>query len=200
MFVADSAYQADYFVYAGETPADTMKLYCDLTGYAPHFPRWAAGFWQCKLRYESQEDLLEIAREYKRRGIPIDAIVIDYFHWTEQGEWKFDPKYWPDPKAMCNELEEMGIHPVVSIWPTINPASENYQTMSEGNMLVRTENGQYGTFDFYGQQTFIDVMNPKTQKFVWNKVKENYYQNGIRTFWLDEAEPEVHPQQPAHVR
>lgn len=190
MFVADSAYQADYFIYAGETPAQTMERYCDLTGYAPKFPRWAAGFWQCKLRYESQEDLLEVAREYKKRGIPIDAIVIDYFHWTEQGEWKFDPKYWPDPDAMCRELEEMGIHPVVSIWPTINPASENYSEMSESNMLVRTENGQFGTFDFYGQQTFIDPMNPETRKFVWGKAKENYYRHGIKTFWLDEAEPE----------
>lgn len=200
MFVADSAYQADYFVYAGDTPAETMKLYCDLTGYAPKFPRWAAGFWQCRLRYESQEDLLEVAREYRRRGIPIDAIVIDFFHWTEQGEWKFDPKYWPDPAAMCRELEEMGIQLVVSIWPTINPASENYQKMSEANMLVRTENGQYGVFDFYGQQTFIDPMNPETRKFVWSRVKENYYRYGIKNFWLDEAEPEVHPQQPWHLK
>ena len=200
MFVADSAYQADYFIYAGETPADVMKIYCDLTGYAPKFPRWAAGFWQCKLRYESQEDLLATAREYKERGIPIDAIVIDYFHWTEQGEWRFDPKYWPDPKAMVDELREMGIEPVVSIWPTINPKSENYLEMSERNMLIRTENGQYGTFDFYGQQTFIDVTNPDTAAFVWEKVKENYYRYGIKTFWLDEAEPEVHPQQPSHLR
>lgn len=200
MFVADSAYQADYFVYAGETPADVMKTYCDLTGYAPKFPRWAAGFWQCKLRYESQDELLSVAREYKKRGIPIDAIVIDYFHWTEQGEWKFDPKYWPDPKAMVEELEEMGIHLIVSIWPTINPKSENYLEMSENNLLIRTENGQYGTFDFYGQQTFIDVMNPETRAFVWNKVKEHYYRYGIKTFWLDEAEPEVHPQQPSHLK
>lgn len=200
MFVADSAYQADYFIYAGETPADVMKIYCDLTGYAPKFPRWAAGFWQCKLRYESQEDLLATAREYKERGIPIDAIVIDYFHWTEQGEWRFDPKYWPDPKAMVDELREMGIEPVVSIWPTINPKSENYLEMSERNMLIRTENGQYGTFDFYGQQTFIDVTNPDTAAFVWVIVKENYYRYGIKTFWLDEAEPEVHPQQPSHLR
>jgi alpha-D-xyloside xylohydrolase len=194
MWVADSAYQADYLVYAGETPADTMKIYCDLTGYAPKFPEWAGGFWQCKLRYESQDELLEVAREYKKRQIPIDAIVIDYFHWTEQGEWKFDPKYWPDPKAMCDELKQMNIQPVVSIWPTINPKSENYMEMSEGNMLVRTENGQYGTFDFYGQQTFIDPMNPRTAKYVWEKVKKNYYDYGIKNFWLDEAEPEVHPQ------
>lgn len=195
MWAADSAYQADYLIFAGETPADIMKIYCGLTGYAPKFPDWAAGFWQCKLRYESQEDLLEVAREYKKRGIPIDAIVIDYFHWTEQGEWKFDPKYWPNPAKMCRELKEMGIQPIVSIWPTINPKSENYLEMSEGNMLVRTENGQYGTFDFYGQQTFIDPMNPKTAAFVWDKVKKNYYDYGIKNFWLDEAEPEVHPQQ-----
>lgn len=200
LWLSESAYQADYLVYAGETPADVMKIYCDLTGYAPVFPAWAGGFWQCKLRYETQEDLLEVAREYKRRNIPIDAIVIDYFHWTEQGEWKFDPTYWPDPKAMCDELLEMNIRPIVSIWPTINPKSENYLEMSEANMLVRTENGQYGTFDFYGQQTFIDPMNPKTAQFVWDKVKQNYYDYGIKDFWLDEAEPEVHPQQFGHLK
>ncbi|MGG0824597.1 TIM-barrel domain-containing protein [Paenibacillus turicensis] len=200
LWLSESAHQADYLVYAGETPADVMKIYCDLTGYAPVFPAWAGGFWQCKLRYETQEDLLEVAREYKRRNIPIDAIVIDYFHWTEQGEWKFDPTYWPDPKAMCDELIAMNIRPIVSIWPTISPKSENYLEMSEANMLVRTENGQYGTFDFYGQQTFIDPMNPKTAQFVWDKVKQNYYDYGIKDFWLDEAEPEVHPQQFGHLK
>jgi len=195
LWLSESAYQADYLIMAGNTPAEVMKLYCELTGYAPKFPEWAAGFWQCKLRYESQEDLLQIAREYKQRNIPIDAIVIDYFHWTEQGNWEFDPELWPDPKAMCEELKEMGIRPVVSIWPTINPNSRNYERMDEENMLVRTENGQYGIFEFYGQQTFIDTTNPKTRNFVWEQVKKTYYSYGIKTFWLDEAEPEVHPQQ-----
>ena len=194
LWYSEAAYQADYLVYVGDTPAEVMSIYHNLTGSAPRLPEWAAGFWQCKLRYESQEDLLEVAREYKKRDIPLAAIVIDYFHWTEQGEWKFDPKYWPDPKAMCDELRSMGVEPIVSIWPTINPSSENYQEMSEGNMLIRTENGQYGTFDFYGQQTFIDSTNPRTRAFVWDKVKKNYYDYGIKTFWLDEAEPEVHPQ------
>ena len=200
MWVADSAYQADYLIYAGETPAETMKIYCDLTGYSPKFPAWAAGFWQSKLRYESQDDLLEVAREYKKRNIPLAAIVIDYFHWTEQGEWEFDPKYWPDPKKMCDSLKEMGVEPVVSIWPTTNPNSKYYREMNEENMLVRTENGQYGTFEFYGQQTFIDPMNPKTRSFVWDIVKKNYYDYGIRSFWLDEAEPEVHPQQYSNLK
>lgn len=195
LWQADCAYQTDYLILAGNSPVEVMKLYCDITGYAPKFPDWAAGFWQSRLRYESQEDLLEVAREYKRRGVPLSAIVIDYFHWTEQGEWEFEPSLWQDPKAMCDELREMGVQPVVSIWPTINPNSKYYSEMNERNMIVRTENGQYGTFEFYGQQTFIDVTNPQTREFVWDKAKKNYYDCGIKTFWLDEAEPEVHPQQ-----
>ena len=200
MWVADSAYQADFIVFVGDTPKDVMTTYADLTGYSPMMPKWAAGFWQCKCRYESQDILLNVAREYKRRGIPIDAIVIDFFHWTEQGDLKFDPKYWPDPKAMCDELKEMDIEPVVSVWPTISPKSENWREMNDRNMLVRTENGQYPTFDFFGMITFIDPTNPETAKFYWDKVKKNYYSYGIKNFWLDEAEPEVHPQQFANLK
>lgn len=200
LWYAEQAYQIDYLVFAGNTPEELMRTYCELTGYSPRLPEWALGFWQCKLRYESQDELLSVAREYKRRGIPIDAIVIDYFHWTEQGDWKFDPSCWPEPEQMCRELKEMGIEPVVSIWPTINPKSENYREMSEGNMLITNEKGQYGMFDFYGQQAFIDPTNPATRRFVWEKVKRNYYEKGIRTFWLDEAEPEVHPRQLENLR
>lgn len=200
LWQADSAHQADYLVFVGDSPAEVMNKYCRLTGFSPEMPQWAAGFWQCKLRYESQEDLLEVAREYKHRGVPVDAIVIDYFHWTEQGNWEFDPELWPDPAAMCEELKELGIRPVVSIWPTINPNSRNYHHMNDENMLVRTENGQYGIFEFYGQQTFIDPTNPRTREYVWEQVKKTYYSYGIKTFWLDEAEPEVHPQQFGNLR
>lgn len=195
MWVSDSAYQADFLVYAAETPKEVLGIYADLTGYAPKFPRWAAGFWQSRMRYETQDELMEVAREYKKRGIPLAAIVIDFFHWPEQGEWMFDERFWPDPKAMIDELKEMGVEPVVSIWPTTNPKSRYYREMDEANMLVRTENGTYGTFDFYGMQTFIDTTNPETRKYVWELVKEHYYDLGIRNFWLDEAEPEVNPQQ-----
>ena len=118
LWCSESCYQADFLVFSGDTPADVMKIYADLTGYASKFPAWAAGFWQCKLRYEDQEQLLEVAREYKRRGIPIDAIVIDFFHWTEQGEWQFDPKYWPDPAAMCKELKELSFNNIHTILNT----------------------------------------------------------------------------------
>ncbi len=80
----------DYWFVAGDTPAEIEEAYAGATGTAPMMPEYGLGFWQCKLRYQTQEELLEVAREYKRRNLPIDLIVIDYFHWARQGEWKFD--------------------------------------------------------------------------------------------------------------
>ena len=71
-------------------------------------PEWASGFWQSKLRYRTQDELLEVAREYAKRGLPLSVIVVDYFHWTHLGDWKFDPAEWPDPGALAAELREHG--------------------------------------------------------------------------------------------
>ncbi len=170
------------------------------SGRAPMLPEWAAGFWQCKLRYETQEELLQVAREYKRRGLPISVIVIDYFHWTMQGEWKFDPEKWPDPKAMVSELESMGIKLMVSVWPTIDPRSENYAYMREHNYILRGERGVDVVFMFFGPQTYVDTTHPGAREFFWSRAKKNYYDYGIRTFWLDEAEPEMRPYDYDNVR
>ncbi len=192
-WTSDAARQIDYVVMAG-TPAEVAGTLADLTGHAPVMPYWATGFWQSRLRYEAQEEVLSVARRYKELGIPLSVIVIDYFHWTEQGDYKFDPKYWSNPKAMADELHDMGIKLMVSMWPTINERSENYRHMLDNNMLIRTASGSNRVFDFYGQQAEIDPTNPKTREFVWERLKENYIDNGVDCLWFDEAEPEIHPE------
>lgn len=200
MWHVQCAKQIDYVVIAGDTPGEINEKFTAVTGRAPMLPEWAAGFWQCKLRYETQEELLQVAREYKRRGLPISVIVIDYFHWTMQGEWKFDPEKWPDPKAMVSELESMGIKLMVSVWPTIDPRSENYAYMREHNYILRGERGVDVVFMFFGPQTYVDTTHPGAREFFWSRAKKNYYDYGIRTFWLDEAEPEMRPYDYDNVR
>ncbi len=192
-WTSDAAKQIDYVVIGG-TPSAVAGTLADLTGHAPQMPYWATGFWQCRLRYETQEQVLEVARRYKELGIPLSVIVIDYFHWTEQGDYRFDPRYWPDPKAMTDELHDMGVRLMVSMWPTINEHSENYRRMLDENMLIRTVSGSNRLFEFYGPQAEIDPTNPKTREFVWNRLKENYIDNGVDCLWFDEAEPEIHPE------
>ena len=85
---SDCAKTMDYVVIAG-SPREASEKLADLTGHAPEMPEYALGFWQCKLRYERQEQVLEVARKYKELGVPVSVIIIDYFHWTEQGDYKF---------------------------------------------------------------------------------------------------------------
>lgn len=180
----------DYWIVAGDTPAELVESYASVAGTVPMMPEYGLGFWQCKLRYQTQEELLNVAREYKRRNLPLDLIVIDFFHWPYQGDWKFDPEYWPDPDVMVEELNAMGVKLMVSIWPTVDRLSENFDEMMEKGYLIRTERGYRVGLNFEGSTIHFDPTNPEAREYVWGKVKKNYYEKGIRVFWLDEAEPE----------
>ncbi|NEG90017.1 TIM-barrel domain-containing protein [Bifidobacterium aerophilum] len=187
---AQSATQLDYWVTAGNTPRQIESQYANVTGYAPVMPEWGLGFWQCKLRYWNQEQLLEVARGFRQRSIPLDVIVVDFFHWPHLGDFCFDKEFWPDPKAMCDELHEMGIKVMVSVWPQVALKSSNYAYMRANNLLVRAEQGIDVNVMFEEPSQSFDATNPDARKFVWDQCRRNYTDYGVDAFWLDEAEPE----------
>jgi len=187
---AESTKQMDYWVTCGDTPQEISLRYAQATGFPPEMPEYGLGFWQCKLRYWNQEQLLEVAREYCRRGLKIDVIVCDFFHWPRMGDYRFDPEFFPDPAAMVRELQEMGIELMVSVWPQVSLNSENYEEMKQQGLLVRAEYGEQIGMRFVEDSMFFDPTNPRARRYVWEKCRLNYYDQGIRIFWLDEAEPE----------
>ncbi len=181
--------EIDYWVVAGD-PKEILERYTEVTGRAPAFPENALGLWQSKLRYRTQEEVLSVAREYRRRKIPLDVIVIDFFHWVRQGDWAFDPAYWPDVSAMTEELHGMGVRCMVSVWPTVDRKSVNYESMRSRGLLVRTERGAPQCFDFQGDTVIYDATNAEAREYLWTCIKQNYFDKGVDCFWLDEAEPE----------
>lgn len=190
---AKSTKKLDYFITAGDTPAEIEAQYSLATGRTPMMPEYGLGYWQCKLRYRNQDELLAVAREHKRRGLPMDAIVVDFFHWTMQGDFQFEPLDWPDPEAMVKELKELGIETVVSVWPTIDERSKNFGKMADMGYLVNADRGNRNHMTWMGNTVFYDATHPGAQRYVWDCCRENYYKLGIRVFWLDEAEPEYGP-------
>ncbi len=189
----ESTKKLDYYITAGDTPAQIEANYSLAVGRTPMMPEYGLGYWQCKLRYRTQEELLAVAREHKRRGLPMDAIVIDFFHWTMQGDFRFEPLDWPDPEGMVRELKELGIETVVSVWPTIDERSENFGPMADRGYLVSADRGNANHMTWMGNTVFYDATHPGAQRYVWERCRENYYKKGIRCFWLDEAEPEYGP-------
>lgn len=122
-------------------------------------------------------------------------IVADFFHWSHLGDWRFDPAEWPDPAAMVEELAELGVELMVSIWPSVSPLSENYQEMLERGLLIATEHGPPVHADWADKGveahvlvSFYDATNPEARRFVWERARDHCHSLGIRVSWLAGAE------------
>ena len=205
-WVMDATPQLDYVVVAGK-PRDILNEYARLTGFPPVMPYWATGFWQCKLRYATQDEVLAVAREYVRRGLPLSCLVIDFYNWTLGGEWKINLRDFPDPAAMLRELEDMGIMPMVSIWPTVNPNAENAEELRDRGYLITHRRGVEASTIFYDANSsgrvplsFYDATNPEARDYHWARIWEGYGKYGFRSYWLDANEPEFYPTQPDNLR
>jgi alpha-D-xyloside xylohydrolase len=204
---AEQTGEIDYVVFAGPSYADILAGYFHATGLPPPAPAWATGFWQSKLRYRSQAELLGVAREFKRRGLPLSVMVADYFHWTAMGDWCFDPTDWPDPAAMIDELRRMGVVLVVSVWPSVNPDSANYDEMRRRGLLLESVAGMpfFYLFEDAGSKkkvplAYYDPSREEARRYVWGKIEHNYHELGTAAYWLDACEPELQPYAPRNLR
>ena len=132
-WIADETDTMDYWITVAENPKKLVENYTACVGRAPVMEEDYLGLWQCKLRYRTPDEVLSVARKYKELGIKLDVIVIDFFHWPYQGDWRFDPTYWPEDKvkAMVDELHGMGTKVMISVWPSVDKRSENFYEMYE---------------------------------------------------------------------
>src|SRR5258706_2074040 len=119
-WVAEASRQIDYWVTAGD-PRQILSRYADVTGHAPKLPPWATGFWQSKLRYRTQQELLDVAREYQRRAIPVSVIVVDFFHWTALGDWRVAPPQGAHPRPLAGPPPATGTPGSGSRSPPVPP-------------------------------------------------------------------------------
>lgn len=195
IWTAECTEKLDFWIVAENTPKDLVREYANVTGKAPSMPEYAMGFWQSRLRYWNQEQLLCVANKYKEKQIPLDIIVCDFYHYPTLGDMKFDSELFPDPKGMVDELKAMGTQLMISFWPHTEIKSDTYREMKERNLLAETD-GELFHCDLFGTTAFFDMSNPETVEFVWEKCKKNYYDYGIHLFWLDEIEPTLSRKSP----
>jgi alpha-D-xyloside xylohydrolase len=178
---AEAADAIDYYVFYGPSIDRIIQLYRGMTGQAPLFGRWAYGFVQSKDRYRSARELLDIAAEYRERGVPLDFIVQDWFWWQRQGDPQYATSYlgpWPDVPNALSKLHDENVHAMLSVWGKLDPSSHNYQEMKRLGLLVPGA-------DIY------DATNPAARDYYWKNLVGIKFAEGWDGFWLDSSEPEI---------
>jgi alpha-D-xyloside xylohydrolase len=179
--------RVDYYFIYGPEADQIIGRYRELTGEVPLFGRWAYGFWQCKNKYQSQQELETVAAKYRSLHIPVDNIVQDWFWWKTMGEMKWNEKY-PDPQGLINKLHDEHFHLMVSVWPYFRPGSAVYDEFDKKGWFV--EKTKVGGFHPLGQALY-DATNPEAQKQYWANVNTALFQKGVDAWWLDTDEPET---------
>ena len=190
---SDVADVIDYYFLYGPDFDKIIASYRDLTGQAPLFGKWAYGFWQCKNRYKSQEEILGVAKKYRDLHIPVDDIVQDWFWWNRKGEFVFNKNY-PDPKGMIDQLHSQNFHLMISIWPFFEPGSANYDYMQSKGWFI--DKFKYAKPPYHTDAMAVyDATSPEARKFYWDQVNKGLFSIGADAWWMDTTEPETEGQE-----
>jgi len=177
----------DYYFFYGPDFDRLIADYRELTGAAPLFGKWAYGYWQCKNRYDSQQELLAIAQKYRDLHIPLDNIVQDWFWWNTMGEPVFNKNY-PDPKGLIDALHKINVHLMISVWPYFRPGSPVYDDMDKrGFFIDKTVAPSFHPV----AQALYDPFNPEARKYYWNLMNNALFKIGADAWWLDTTEAET---------
>jgi len=177
----------DYYFIYGPDFDKIVAGYRELTGAAPLFGKWAYGFWQCKNKYQSQQELLGVAHKYRELHIPVDNIVQDWFWWTTKGEFIFNKNY-PDARGMIEDLHRNNFRLMISVWPYFDPGTPTYADMDRrGYFIDRTKVAAYHP---QGMAVY-DATNPDAREYYWNLMDKALFQIGADAWWLDTTEPET---------
>jgi alpha-D-xyloside xylohydrolase len=182
-----------YFVY-GPDMDRVVAGYRQITGQAPMMPRWAFGLWQCRERYKTQQESLDVLAGFRSRGIPMDNIVQDWFYWKadQWGSHEFDTNRFPDPAGWIRAIhEKYHAQLMISVWPKFSPATENFQALRARGFLYEPNLGE-DIIDWVGHpDTFYDAFNPEARKLFWMQVDRELFRKKVDAWWMDASEPDM---------
>jgi alpha-D-xyloside xylohydrolase len=195
-FTSDIGRAIDYYFVAGTNQDDVIAGYRELTGKSVMLPKWAYGFWQSRERYRTQKELVDIVKEYRKRRIPLDNIVLDWNYWPEDawGSHDFDKSRFPDPKRMVDEVHALNARVMISVWPKFYPATANYQELDAAGFIYR-KNVEEGFVDWIGKgykNAFYDPYSKAARDIYWRQVHEKLGVLGFDAWWMDATEPDPH--------
>ena len=174
----EADHQMDYYFIAGENFDQIIKGYRILTGKAAMLPKWTFGYMQSQERYETQQEIIDIVQEHRKKGIGLDTIILDWCSWKDGmwGQKTFDKERFPDATGMIEKIHEMNARFMISIWPIMNENCENYIEFESRNLLLPASN-------------IYDAFNKEARDLYWKQTNEGLSVHGVDAWWCDSSEP-----------
>lgn len=202
IWYSEVAPQLDWYFIAGDNSDEIISACRHLTGKAPMMPRWAMGYWQSRDRYRTQSEILSALQGFRKRGLPIDNIVMDWNHWPRDawGSHEFEESRFPDPKAMVDSIHALNAHIMLSVWPKFYVGTEHFREFDAKGWLYRGSITD-SLRDWLGYPyAFYDAYDSGARKLFWKQVEEHYLPLGIDAWWADATEPNVLANSPENYR
>jgi alpha-D-xyloside xylohydrolase len=187
--------QIDYYFIYGNNIDSVISGYREITGKAPIMPKWAMGYWQSRERYKSQGELIDVVKEYRKRSIPLDNIVLDWSYWPVQswGSHEFDPKFFPDPARMVDEVHKLNAKIMISVWPKFYITTDHYKEFDNKGWMYR-QAVKDSIRDWIGKGyigSFYDPYSQGARDLFWEQIREHLYTKGFDAWWMDASEPDI---------
>jgi alpha-D-xyloside xylohydrolase len=174
----DTVDELSYYVIYGPDFDEIMKGFRSLTGRVPMLPKWSFGYIQSKEAYHTQQELMDVVKEYRKRKVPIDGIVQDWNTW-EEGKWGnklLDKSRYPDFSKAIKSIHEDNVHVMVSVWPNMDSSTENYKEFLEKGLLLN-------------DLSTYDAFDPEGRKVYFKQLEEELFSSGVDAWWCDSTEP-----------
>lgn len=188
-FRSEAGEAVDYYFLYGKDGDGTVSLLRQLSGQAPMVPLWTLGFWQCKERYKSKEEVVEVAQKYRSLGVPLDAVVQDWKYWGEANEaWNavqfLNPAY-ANPEWMFDNLKKLNVNMMISVWPSVGINTDIYKDLAAIGAIYPMQSSPR-------EAKVYDIFNEKARKIFWDYMNKNMFQKGMSAWWMDGSEPEFY--------
>ncbi len=187
-----------YFMYGGDADGVIADMRW-LTGKVPMLPLWTYGFHQCRERYKTQDELLEVVDKYRKLGIPLDGIIQDWQYWGSNYTWNAMEFISPDfnrAQEMIDKVHDNNAHISISIWSSFGPMTKQYKELNDKGLLFSFETWpESGLTEWPPRRDYLsgvkvyDCYSPEARDIYWNNLKR-LHNMGIDAWWMDSTDPD----------
>ena len=183
----------DLYILTGDSPNAVCTEFRKLIGHSYIPPKWAFGFAQSRWGYKTEEDVREVARQYKEHDLPLDMICMDIDYMQDYADFTVNKERFPDLTKLSADLKAQGIRlvPIIDAGVRIDPNDPTCtEGLEKGYFCKKADGTPFVAAVWPGKAYFADFLRPEVREWFGHKYKA-LTDCGIEGFWNDMNEPSL---------